>query len=654
MAGGEANRRPGNDLLKDFARAQAAAAAAVDLPASDRAAADRCALVGRLLGNVLDLVQVDPSSVTAQLLLELQEHSPQHLSAFRPRWQAANRNRPWFERHSTTRRYSIPYIAQTGQRQVYLHSLTFSADSRSLLYFDREGSVVRWDWEAGDQSRTKAPIQREMVRSAAVPSEQEVLLTDETTLWLLRISDLWHGELPAGAWRVLYRAEPGHRLRALAACPERGYAVFTEDDRAQGRVMRFRTGAEGCEPAWRLPHAGSGLLTNHIAFGNGGALRAISFGSGDLAINTGFHGRVHHGGVYEAVFLAGRGLLATVGDDGTLALWDVRRGLVQRRDLILGAADCVDYCAAADLLAVGHRTGAVTLLQFDDDALREEVLQPGVRGWVLCVRFSPCGRYLAVGGRSGVVRLFIVAQVLDELRRHKGLFRYKIPQGPVEQAACLLPARVGFFLDQTECLYSTGPSADSQHLPQKCETFCVGPQRGAVALLRADVRFLDPSSGQPRHIHRLSEGSRLASVLSPREDMLAVLEPGRLVVYELDDPGAPPREVCVVALDALRATVGVAFPTQRNAVPLCFCDDGRTIALPLEPIPLERTKQNSDGSFSTFPALPLDHRFCFIEVATGQLFWAAHYQGFCTALAEIPAQRALALGVGTGFTHEGL
>lgn len=633
----------GYDLLKDFTSAQQAAAALLNLSLDEKAAVDRCAVLARLLGNVIDLVQVEPSSVTAQLLLELQEHAPEQLPTFRPRWEAANRKRPWFERHSVTRRYSIPYVAQTGQRQLYLHSLTFSADSESLLYFDREGSVVRWDWKAADQSRTKAPIQGGIVRAAAVPSEQEVLLTDETTLWMLRVPDLWHGDLAAGKWVLLHRAETGRRLRALAACPERGYAVFAADSDNQGQLFRFRKGADGCEPAWRLPHAGrGGALTNHITFGDGGKLRAIGFGSGDLAVNTGFHGRAHRGGLYEAAFLAKRGLLATVGDDGTLALWDVRRGLVQRRDLILGAADCVDYCAAADLLAVGHRTGAVTLLQFNGDDLREEVLHPGVRGWVLCVRFSPCGRYLAVGGRNGVIRLFIVSQVLDELRRHKGLFRH-IPQGPVEQAACLLPARVGFFLDQAEHLYSTGPSADSQHLPQKCETFCVGPQKGPVVLLPSDVRFLDPSSGRPRHIHRLPEGSRLASVLSPREDKLAVLEPGRLVVYALDDSAAPPKEVCAVALDALRAAVGLTLPTQRNAVPLCFCDDGRTVALPLEPI--SRTRQNTDGTFST---PQLNHRLCMIEVATGQLLWAVHYQGFCTALADIPTRQTLALGVGTG------
>ena len=392
-----------------------------------------------------------------------------------------------------------------------------------------------------------------MVRRAAVLSEQEVLLTDESTLWLLRVPDLWYGDLAAGKWVALYRAETDHRLRAPAACPERGYAVFADDSQTQGQLFRFRRGANSCDPAWRLPHAGrGGPLTNHITFGDGGNVRAIGFGSGDLAVNTGFHAQAHRGGLYEATFLTGRNLFATVGEDATLALWDVRRGLVQRRDLILGAADCVDYCADADLLAVGHRTGAVTLLQFEGDELHEEVLHPGVRGWVLCVRFSPCGRYLAVGGRNGIVRLFIVSQVLHELRRNKDLFLH-IPQGPVEQAACLLPDRVGFFLDQAERFYSTGPSVDSQHLPQTCETFCVGPQKGPIVLLPADVRFLDPSSGRPRQIHQLPESRRLAAVLSPREDMLAVLEPRRLVVYTLDDPAAPPREVCVVTFDTLQA-----------------------------------------------------------------------------------------------------
>ena len=40
-----------------------------------------------------------------------------------------------------------------------------------------------------------------------------------------------------------------------------------------------------------------------------------------------------------------------------------------------------------------------------------------------------------------------------------------------------------------------------------------------------------------------------------------------------------------------------------------------------------------------------------IEVATGRPLWIAPYKGFCTALAEIPARRSLALGVGTGRTY---
>jgi WD40 repeat protein len=636
----------GLDLLEDYARAQAASVDEADLPSPKRAVADRCALVGRLFGNVVDLVGIEPTSVTAQLLLELQEQAPEAASTFRPRWEAANRNRPWLERFSVSRRYAMPYVAQAGLHQEYLHSLTFSSDSRSLLFFDREGTVVRWDWGSGGRSRTSAPSPpNRIVRGAAVVSDRELLVSDESAVWLLQAPDLWHGNLAAGVWRVVYEAEPGHRISPPAACLERGYGVFAEDGKGSGKLWRFRSGADSCEVAWRLPHAGTGLLVNHIAFGSKGALRAIAYGSGDLVVNTGFYGRAHQGGAYEATFLGGRDTLATVGDDGTLALWDVRHGLIQRRVLVQGAADCVDYCSAKNLFAVGHRSGAVTLFQFSGEELQEGFLYPGVRGWVLCVRFSPCGRHLAVAGRSGIVRLLNVEAVCDEISRNEVMFQ-GFPQGPIEQATCLLPARTGFFLNQDDHLWSTGPDVDSVYLPLKCETFCVSPERGVIALLAEDLRVLDRASGRPLHIHPLPMANRLAAVLSAAEDRLAVLESGRLVVYALGEFSTAPQEICAVSLDALRAAAGAPFQSQRKAVPLCFCDNGHSVALPLEDFPL--SKQATDGRYAGSWS---GQRMCLVDVSTGRLVWSLPYQGFCTSLAEVPARRAVAMGLGTGRVY---
>lgn len=294
---------------------------------------------------MFDLVGIEPTSVTAQLLLELQEQAPEAASTFRPRWEAANRNRPWLERFSVSRRYAMPYVAQAGLHQEYLHSLTFSSDSRSLLFFDREGTVVRWDWGSGGRSRTSAPSPpNRIVRGAAVVSDRELLVRMKAQSGCCR-----HLICGMGIWRQGSGASstkqtwPPHR--PPAACLERGYGVFAEDGKGSGKLWRFRSGADSCEVAWRLPHAGTGLLVNHIAFGSKGALRAIAYGSGDLVVNTGFYGRAHQGSASEATFLVERDTLATVGDDGTLALWDVRHGLIQRRVLVQ-LADCVNYCSA--------------------------------------------------------------------------------------------------------------------------------------------------------------------------------------------------------------------------------------------------------------------------------------------------------------------
>lgn len=138
----------------------------------------------------------------------------------------------------------------------------------------------------------------------------------------------------------------------------------------------------------------------------------------------------------------------------------------------------------------------------------------------------------------------------------------------------------GFSSTKTDHLWSTGPDVDSVYLPLKCETFCVSPERGVIALLAEDLRVLDRASGRPLHIHPLPMANRLAAVLSAAEDRLAVLESGRLVVYAPGEFSTAPQEMLRFPSTHSGLLRVRRFQSQRKAVPLCFCDNGHSVALP--------------------------------------------------------------------------
>ena len=104
-------------------------------------------------------------------------------------------------------------------------------------------------------------------------------------------------------------------------------------------------------------------------------------------------------------------LVATVGGDRTLRVWDTKHRRPHRlsggKEAIVSmgmVGTCIDISDDASMIAVGHDTGDFTVW---DVATFKCLLQNNFRRQgILCIRFSPQGRYLAVGSQEQSIDVY--------------------------------------------------------------------------------------------------------------------------------------------------------------------------------------------------------------------------------------------------------
>ena len=331
--------------------------------------------------------------------------------------------------------------------------------------------------------------------------------------------------------------------------------------------------------------------------------------------------------------------LATCGKDGTCALWDPHHGLVQRLNLAFGgAADCLTYSPVRNLIAVGHRNGYVSLITVNHETKLIPGFFPGVRNWILNLAFSPCGQYLAVGGRGGGVRVFPVDEALKHQNRQ---IIASLPVGPVEKALFLPDENAALFFDSKRTLFST-TRVCNQYIPLHCGSFCLDTHRGLIVAALPDAYyFLDVRTGQPRHILNVPCYYRKSGMaISPDGRWLAVIEYSRLVFYELNDLKNPPKECLAVPLIDLEEKISQEGP--RDGLPIVFLPGRPLMAVAIEPYPL--LHEISPG---VYPDIEFQkHALHIINIHSGQKEANIPYEGCCTVLAIDPEGDLLALGTG--------
>jgi WD40 repeat protein len=632
-----------DDLLNDYAYINELIKSIITLQNEIKAKLTRCITIGKTLSDIQDQIEIDLNSIGAQILLGLQETKPLDYETIY--FLIANQldNKTWIYRNSVSGRLTSKYLAQIGLNQKYIHSLNFSNDSSTIIYFDLYGRVTRWNWNSPNTSFTEVPDTRvQGFRYAALVSNKSILVMCKKELWALEIDDIWNDNLALGIWRKIYISDSKGKLNALSSSNKKGCIMLAEEHPQGNRILVFDSQTLILKDNWRIPYPENDVFINHIAVNNDGTLQAVCYGDGYIAVNNGFLCKAHLGGTYECIFLdSANNEFASCGADEELSIWEANKGIKKRIKLIHGKADCLAYNERDNLFAIGHRNGVVSMIKISNNTYTVNDFCPGISGWVLSLQFSQCFNFLAVGGRDGTLRIFKTIDLASD--RNTSLFQ-QLPQGPIQKSLFHNPTSGIFFQDFNNSLYGNTSQIDSKFLPQACHSFCISEISSKVILASWDnIMTIDPISGKPEFIHKMPEAKRLEMAVSSDEKQLAIIETNRIVIYSVNDWGVAPTERISIPLEKLLKITGKNFLTLRSHLPIMFCQNNELLVFSLES---ELTAEMNENNFYYSPVT--DHALCFIKTINGEFKNFVSYDGICNFLIELPKLGEIALGFGTG------
>lgn len=297
----------------------------------------------------------------------------------------------------------------------FVNTVAFSSDGALLAAGSPDGSARVWDVSSREEV-TRIPLPSN-VTTVAFTGDSTGLVTGSLDgtgrLWPLEERGV--GRLGDNIWSLAY---DGSGSRLLVGPGTGDGAVHVYDVEAGG-VTRPRAELQAPEDA--------GTLDGAAAMSSDGTLVAGGTASGNVVLwreaGTGYEEVVvlaPSTQLIEVVTFSDDGrLLASIGDDGVVAVWDVA-------DLLSGAEpgsalvaeEKVDtiplglgFSPDASLLAVGGADNRVHLWRLGEDGAVVEALEPlgGFDNYAIGVDFSTDGRLLAAGGADGTVRVWDVS-----------------------------------------------------------------------------------------------------------------------------------------------------------------------------------------------------------------------------------------------------
>lgn len=609
-------------------------------------------IMGKALASILEIVIGDPLLLGAQLYLELelQKQERLHVQYLQKHIEQQMKDRMWLKIESISTRPQWHYISQVGLQQEYIHYLHFSPDEKSLIFVDGHGKICLWNWHDNILSNSSVPANGHF-RSATLLSDTELLITNKNELWsyeapLLKreYRSIWKGNLDSGTWQQIYQVEQNTRHLCVSGNLGAGYILLAQCCDGHNSLFRISASSKQIEVTGILPIIDSSDIVNHIAISKYGKLRAMVLGTGKLIISTGWEGWAHEGGAFHCEFICNDTQIASIGDDGTCAIWDPRKGLVHRIELLKGGkGDCLSYSSDKNMIAAGHQSGYVTFIQLDPLPRIRAGFYPGVKGWIMSLAFSPKGKYLAVGGRNGVVRIFELESLLQELDNIDPDSRLDFHLSPPVEQLTFISEKEYIGLDHAGYLFSSSSELLTNYLPLRCKGFCYDSVNDKVVVAFPDeFSIREPRSGKPhRSFPYKAYRHPLSMSISSDRKWLAVLEPRRLVMYVLGDQLLEKWSIPVTCLIA-HDDKGVGHMQFRRNIPILFNHENSFLFVPAEPLqnPVVREMNLIKNEIIYYNNLYV------LDVFSGSRVSDIKYEGFCTALAEDPDRNLLIMGLG--------
>lgn len=127
----------------------------------------------------------------------------------------------------------------------------------------------------------------------------------------------------------------------------------------------------------------------------------------------------HPGGVPDVTFSPGGDLLATVGKDHKIKIWDPIKGILIQDLLFPGEVQTVAFTFDGRFLAAGGDQGAIRI--WEVDSWKELDALNGLGQNVWSVTFNPNGGYFAAGTETGGVTVWRMVPTVSNHEKKAGL-----------------------------------------------------------------------------------------------------------------------------------------------------------------------------------------------------------------------------------------
>lgn len=311
----------------------------------------------------------------------------------------------------TIRLWTMPdHQARANLRghQGAIHSLSFTPDGQTLFSVGEDRTVRSWNAQSGTEVNCFRVTDRKAQRWLPSPDGRfRAVVGEDGTIALSQVVDgkrLWLASVPEEVEVVAFSGDG-----QLLACGCRN-------------LVRVWETATGGERGW-FEH---GSVITALALGRDGRVTAVAESNGLITLHLRSGGesvrfRSHEGAVRCLAFAPCHGLLATVGNDNIVRVWDAGTGELRNllrghRDRITAAAFAPDGCCLATVSRDGFVHLWDPLLRQD----RQELLVPTPA--ITRLAWSPDGRLAATASPDHSITLWDAAtwRIVGRLTGHFG------------------------------------------------------------------------------------------------------------------------------------------------------------------------------------------------------------------------------------------